>query len=66
MQAPNQGTLWEKESAIVFHIEVDGVTIVRREDSHMINGSRLLDVSELLQEKIDEILDAKEPRHVVL
>lgn len=61
-----RATLWEEEGTVLFHVDVDGTMIYRREDNHMINASRLLDATNLSQEEKNEILDAEKLKHVVM
>ncbi|GAB1312755.1 hypothetical protein MFIFM68171_02965 [Madurella fahalii] len=65
-KAPVTATLWEDEGTLLFHVKVNGVSVTRREDNHMINGSKVLEVSKLSQERKNEILDAEKVRHIVL
>lgn len=39
-------TLWEDEGSLCFQVEAKGVCVARREDNHMINGTKLLNVAD--------------------
>jgi len=37
-----RATLWEQQGALVFTVELNGVSVTRREDDHMVNAYQLL------------------------
>ncbi|MCJ1339577.1 hypothetical protein MMC09_004867 [Bachmanniomyces sp. S44760] len=58
-------TLWEDEGSLCFQIEAKGVCVARREDNHMINGTKLLNVAGMTRGRRDGILKSEKMRHVV-
>jgi hypothetical protein len=58
-------SLWEDENTLAFHVEWQGVAVSRREDNHMINGTRLLNVAGRSRGTRDNILAAENIRHVI-
>jgi hypothetical protein len=58
-------TLWEDEGSLCFQVEAKGVCVARREDNHMINGTKLLNVAGMTRARRDGILKAEKTRHVV-
>lgn len=58
-------TLWEDEGCLCFHVEARGVCVARREDNHMINGTKLLNVAGMTRGHRDGILKSEKIRHVV-
>ncbi|KAK9774402.1 hypothetical protein AB5N19_06753 [Seiridium cardinale] len=60
-----QATLWEDEGSLCFHVEARGVSVARREDNHMINGTKLLNVAGMTRGRRDGILKSEKVRHVV-
>ncbi|KAK5652662.1 hypothetical protein OQA88_10256 [Cercophora sp. LCS_1] len=58
-------TLWEDEGSLCFHVEARGICVTRREDNHMINGSKLLNVAGMTRGRRDGILKSEKVRHVV-
>lgn len=58
-------TLWEDEGSLCFQVEAQGVCVARREDNHMINGTKLLNVAGMTRGRRDGILKSEKTRHVV-
>jgi hypothetical protein len=58
-------TLWEDEGSLCFQVEARGVCVARREDNHMINGTKLLNVAGLTGGRRGGILKSEKMRHVV-
>ena len=58
-------TLWEDEGSLCFQVEANGVCVARREDNHMINGTKLLNVAGMTRGRRDGILKSEKTRHVV-
>lgn len=58
-------TLWEDEGSLCFQVEARGVCVARREDNHMINGTKLLNVAGMTRGRRDGILKSEKVRHVV-
>ncbi|KAF2664568.1 apses-domain-containing protein [Microthyrium microscopicum] len=58
-------TLWEDEGTLCFQVEAKGVCVARREDNHMINGTKLLNVAGMTRGRRDGILKSEKMRHVV-
>ncbi|MCJ1309408.1 hypothetical protein MMC25_003067 [Agyrium rufum] len=58
-------TLWEDEGSLCFQVEVKGICVARREDNHMINGTKLLNVAGMTRGRRDGILKSEKIRHVV-
>ncbi|KAI9790228.1 MAG: hypothetical protein M1833_001972 [Piccolia ochrophora] len=58
-------TLWEDEGSLCFQVEAKGVCVARREDNHMINGTKLLNVAGMTRGRRDGILKSEKMRHVV-
>ena len=58
-------TLWEDEGSLCFQVEANGVCVARREDNHMINGTKLLNVAGMTRGRRDGILKSEKMRHVV-
>ncbi|RDW60936.1 APSES transcription factor [Coleophoma cylindrospora] len=58
-------TLWEDEGSLCFQVEAKGVCVARREDNHMINGTKLLNVAQMTRGRRDGILKSEKMRHVV-
>ncbi|KAF2846774.1 apses-domain-containing protein [Plenodomus tracheiphilus IPT5] len=58
-------TLWEDEGSLCFQVEAKGVCVARREDNHMINGTKLLNVAGMTRGRRDGILKSEKTRHVV-
>ena len=58
-------TLWEEEGIRCFQVVAHGVCVSRREDNHMINGTKLLNVAGITRHRRDGILKSEKNRHVV-
>ncbi|KAI9891927.1 MAG: hypothetical protein M1814_002312 [Vezdaea aestivalis] len=58
-------TLWEDEGSLCFQVEAKGVCVARREDNHMINGTKLLNVAGMTRGRRDGILKSEKMRSVV-
>ena len=58
-------TLWEDEGSLCFQVEANGVCVARREDNHMINGTKLLNVAGMTRGRRDGILKSEKTRAVV-
>ncbi|KAI3326013.1 apses-domain-containing protein [Xylariaceae sp. AK1471] len=58
-------TLWEDEGSLCFQVEARGICVARREDNHMINGTKLLNVAGMTRGRRDGILKSEKIRHVV-
>ncbi|KAF4551439.1 putative cell pattern formation-associated protein stuA [Elsinoe fawcettii] len=58
-------TLWEDEGSLCFQVEAGGICVARREDNHMINGTKLLNVAGMTRGRRDGILKSEKTRHVV-
>jgi hypothetical protein len=58
-------TLWEDEESLCFQVEADGIIVTRREDNHMINGTKLLSLAGMTRGRRDGMLKAEKTRHVV-
>ncbi|KAL9109002.1 MAG: hypothetical protein Q9227_006242 [Pyrenula ochraceoflavens] len=58
-------TLWEDEGTLCFQVETNGVCVARREDNHMINGTKLLNVAGMTRGRRDGILKSEKHRQVV-
>ncbi|KAF1963769.1 apses-domain-containing protein [Byssothecium circinans] len=58
-------TLWEDEGSLCFQVEAKSVCVARREDNHMINGTKLLNVAGMTRGRRDGILKSEKTRHVV-
>ncbi|EUC45204.1 hypothetical protein COCMIDRAFT_96253, partial [Bipolaris oryzae ATCC 44560] len=57
--------LWEEEGTRYFQVEARGVCVARREDNHMINGTKLLSAAGITRSRRDGILKSEKTRHVV-
>ncbi|KAL2064083.1 hypothetical protein VTL71DRAFT_4577 [Oculimacula yallundae] len=58
-------TLWEDEGTVCFQVDVKGTCVARREDNHMVNGTKLLNVVGMTRGRRDGILKAEKEKHVV-
>lgn len=58
-------TLWEDEGSLCFQVEANSVCVARREDNHMINGTKLLNVAGMTRGRRDGILKSEKTRQVV-
>jgi hypothetical protein len=59
-------TLWDDEGSVCFQVETEGICVARREDNHMINGTKLLSVAGMTRGRRDRMLRAEKTRHVVI
>ncbi|VEU21562.1 DEKNAAC102619 [Brettanomyces naardenensis] len=57
--------MWEDEKTLCYQVEANGVSVVRRADNDMINGTKLLNVAKMTRGRRDGILKAEKTRHVV-
>lgn len=39
--------MWEDENTICYQVEAKGISVVRRADNNMINGTKLLNVTKM-------------------
>ncbi|KAI1859822.1 hypothetical protein JX265_010271 [Neoarthrinium moseri] len=58
-------TLWEDEGSLCFQVEARGICVARREDNHMINGTKLLNVAGMTRGRRDGVLKSEKVKHVV-
>jgi hypothetical protein len=58
-------TLWEDEGCRCFQVDAKGISVARRDDNQMINGTKLLGVAGLTRARRDGILKNEKTRHVV-
>ncbi|KAK0648043.1 transcription regulator HTH, apses-type DNA-binding domain-containing protein, partial [Cercophora newfieldiana] len=58
-------TLWEDEGTLLFTVQLNGVSVTRREDNHMVNASALLKAAGWSTERAEGRLEGEEVRHVV-
>ncbi|BFZ55604.1 hypothetical protein PYCC9005_002645 [Savitreella phatthalungensis] len=58
-------TIWEDEGTLCFQIEARQVTVARREDNDMINGTKLLNVAGMSRGKRDGLLKNEPLRTVI-
>lgn len=58
-------TMWEDEKTLCYQVEANGVSVVRRADNNMINGTKLLNVAKMTRGRRDGILKAEKTRYVV-
>ncbi|PGH14785.1 hypothetical protein AJ79_02801 [Helicocarpus griseus UAMH5409] len=58
-------TLWEDEGSLCFQVEAKGICVARRDDNHMINGTKLLNVAGMTRGRRDGILKSEKVRNVV-
>lgn len=58
-------TIWEDENTLCYQVEANGVSVVRRADNDMINGTKLLNVTKMTRGKRDGILRSEKYRKVV-
>lgn len=56
---------WEDEGTVCFLVEARGITVARREDNHMINGTKLLNVAGMTRGRRDGILKSEKISHIV-
>ena len=58
-------TMWEDENTICYEVEANGISVVRRADNNMINGTKLLNVTKMTRGRRDGILRSEKVREVV-
>lgn len=58
-------SLSEEEGSLCFQVDVNGICVARREDNHMINGTKLLNVVGMTRGRRDGILKAEKQKQVV-
>lgn len=58
-------TMWEDEKTLCYQVDANNVSVVRRADNNMINGTKLLNVAEMTRGRRDGILKLEKVRHVV-
>ncbi|CDK28122.1 unnamed protein product [Kuraishia capsulata CBS 1993] len=58
-------TMWEDEKTLCYQVDANGVSVVRRADNNMINGTKLLNVARMTRGRRDGILKSEKIRHVV-
>ncbi|CCE65916.1 hypothetical protein TPHA_0N01350 [Tetrapisispora phaffii CBS 4417] len=58
-------TNWKDENTICYQVEANGISVVRRADNDMINGTKLLNVTKMTRGRRDGILKAEKTRKVV-
>lgn len=58
-------TFWEDEGILCYQVEARGICVARREDNHMINGTKLLNVAGMTRGRRDGILKCEKHRHLV-
>ena len=58
-------TMWEDEKTLCYQVEANGISVVRRADNDMVNGTKLLNVTKMTRGRRDGILKAEKIRHVV-
>lgn len=58
-------TMWEDEKTLCYQVEANNVSVVRRADNDMINGTKLLNVTKMSRVRRDGILRGEKIRNVV-
>ena len=58
-------TIWEDENTLCYQVDANNVSVVRRADNNMINGTKLLNVAQMTRGRRDGILKSEKVRHVV-
>ncbi len=58
-------TMWEDEKTLCYQVDANGVSVVRRADNNMINGTKLLNVAHMTRGRRDGILKSEKIRDVV-
>ncbi|KAM9926127.1 hypothetical protein OXX59_003429, partial [Metschnikowia pulcherrima] len=58
-------TMWEDEKTLCYQVDANNVSVVRRADNNMINGTKLLNVAQMTRGRRDGILKSEKIRHVV-
>lgn len=57
--------MWEDEKTLCYQVDANNVSVVRRADNNMINGTKLLNVAQMTRGRRDGILKLEKIRHVV-
>ncbi|PSS28386.1 hypothetical protein M430DRAFT_47391 [Amorphotheca resinae ATCC 22711] len=58
-------SIFEEEGGLCYQVDVNGICVARREDNHMINGTKLLNVAQMTRGRRDGILKAEKQKTVV-
>ncbi|CCD27367.1 Phd1p NDAI_0K01760 [Naumovozyma dairenensis CBS 421] len=58
-------TMWEDEGTLCYQVEANSVSVIRRADNDMINGTKLLNVTKMTRGRRDGILRTEKIRKVV-
>lgn len=58
-------TLWEDEQTLCYGVSNNGITVLRRADNDMVNGTKLLNVTGMTRGRRDGILKNEHERQVV-
>jgi protein SOK2 len=58
-------TMWEDEKTLCYQVDANNVSVVRRADNNMINGTKLLNVAHMTRGRRDGILKSEKVRDVV-
>lgn len=58
-------SIWDDENTICYQVDVRGISVARRQDNDMINGTKLLNVTGMSRGKRDGILKNERGRVVV-
>jgi len=58
-------SVFEEEGSVCYQVDVNGICVARREDNHMINGTKLLNVAGMTRGRRDGILKAEKQKNVV-
>ncbi|OMH79753.1 putative transcription factor PHD1 [Zancudomyces culisetae] len=58
-------TNWKEENTKTLNFEYENITVARRQDNNMINGTKLLNVTKMTRGKRDGILKAEQERKVI-
>ncbi|KNE67481.1 hypothetical protein AMAG_11942 [Allomyces macrogynus ATCC 38327] len=57
--------IWEEQNSRVFQLETDRLSICRRADNHFVNGTKLLNVTDMTRGKRDSLLKSEKDRDVI-
>ncbi|CCE64746.1 hypothetical protein TPHA_0I02430 [Tetrapisispora phaffii CBS 4417] len=57
--------LWKDEITVCYQVIANGVVVLRRADNHMVNGTKLLNVTGMTRGRRDRMLRSEKERHVV-
>ncbi|CDK26166.1 unnamed protein product [Kuraishia capsulata CBS 1993] len=58
-------TFWEDENTLCYQVDARGIPVSRRQDTNFINGTKLLNVSQMTRGRRDGILKGEQVRYVV-